>query len=452
MKLINLKFNKTAKCPRGGVRAGVIGAGRSGVAAARLLHRLGARVLLSDHGRVQGGLPKGIEIESGGHSRRLLDCDLLVRSPGVPGHLPVLEQARRKGIPVWSELELASRYTKAKHLIAITGTNGKTTTTTLVGEFFKTTGRRTFVAGNIGAPLAEVAQRTTPSSNVVLEVSSYQLENIETFHPSISAILNITPDHLEHHGSMKAYVQAKARVFENQTKGDVCVLNADDPWCRRLAKRCPARVFLFSRKRKLKSGIYWEGGDVVIRWGGIRGQWLLETNLPGPHNVENILASVAMAMTGGVPLSDIRRVLRGFHGVEHRLELVRTLRGVRYINDSKATNVDSTRVALASFTEPMIVIMGGEGKGAPYAPLKPLLKRNVKRILLIGEDTPVIEKELAGIAPMERRHDLPGAVARAAQIAEPGDSVLLSPACASFDQYKNYEERGRHFKTLVKNL
>jgi len=433
-------------------KVGILGAGRSGMAAARLLKRLGSTVLLSDSGKFKGPRLRGIEVESGGHSRRLLACHLIIRSPGVPGHLPILEQIRRRGIPIWSELELSSRYTHAKTLIAITGTNGKTTTTTLVGELFKAAGRKTFVAGNIGTPLADIALGTPPKSAVVLEVSSYQLEDVHTFHPTISAILNITPDHLEHHGTMKAYAQAKARIFENQTLHDVCVLNADDAWCRRLAKACRARMFWFSRQRVLKQGIYVEGSEVVIRWGKHHHRWPLRTNLPGPHNVENVLASIAMAVAGGVSISIIRRVLRKFQGVEHRLELARTWRGVRYVNDSKGTNVDSTRVALLSFTNPLVVIMGGEGKGSPYAPLKPLIKKVVKRIILIGEDAPRIERELRGLVPMERRQTLEKAVPRAAEIAEPGDVVLLSPACASFDQYKNYEERGRHFKALVRKL
>jgi len=435
-----------------GLKVGIIGAGRSGMAAARFLRRLGARVLLSERGRIHGPLPKGIDVETGKHSSRLLDSDLIIRSPGIPGHLPILKKITRRGIPVWSELELASRYARFKELIAITGTNGKTTATTLVGEFFKTTKNPTFVVGNIGTPLSDVALRTTAKSNVVVEVSSYQLENIRTFHPTVSCILNITPDHLEHHGTMKAYASAKARIFENQTPEDVCVLNADDASCRRLATHCRAKLFWFSRRQKLKSGIYLDGNDVVIRWNKINSRWPLRSNLPGPHNVENILASVAMAVAGGVTFKGIRRVLSTFKGVEHRLEWVRTLRGARYINDSKATNVDSTRVALASFPGPLIIIMGGEGKGSPYAPLRSLIKSRVKRILLIGEDAPQIEKELRGAAPMERLGTLTKAVLRASQVAERDDVVLLSPACASFDQYRNYEERGREFKALVRKL
>ncbi len=470
-----------------GLQVGIIGAGRSGIAAAKFLRRLGASVLLSDRHRIHGAIPTGVKVEFGKHSNRLLDSDLIIRSPGVPSHLPILSKIRRKDIPIWSELELASRYVQASKMVAITGTNGKTTTTTLVGEFFKASGQQTVVAGNIGTPLSETVLRLTPSLSrrerarqrrvrhhptIVLEVSSYQLEDIRTFHPTISAILNVTPDHLEHHGTMRAYAEAKARIFENQTAKDVCVLNADDAWCRRLATRCPARVFWFSRKRKLRQGIYYDASpvlrspspdgrgtgaaqgeaDVVINWHGHHARWPLWSNLPGPHNTENILASVAIAMAGGVPLGAIRRVLAGFRGVEHRLELVRTLRGVRYINDSKATNVDSTRVALASFPGPLIVIMGGEGKGSPYGPLKSLIKSRVKRLLLIGEDTPRIERDLKGTAPTERQRTMAKAVSRASDLARPRDVVLLSPACASFDQYHNYEERGRDFKSFVRKL
>jgi UDP-N-acetylmuramoylalanine--D-glutamate ligase len=433
-------------------RVGILGAGRSGLAAAKLLKRLGARVFLSDRQRKIGPVPAGIEVERGRNSVRLLLTDLLIRSPGVPRDLPILIKARRRGIPIWSELELASRHTRSKEIVAITGTNGKTTTTTLVGEMFRGSGRPTWVAGNIGMPLSAVALRTTPEGIVVLEVSSYQLEDIETFHPTISAILNVTPDHLEHHGTMRAYALAKARIFENQAAQDVCVLNADDVWCRRLARRCRAQVLFFSRQHPLRRGVYFHQGDVVIRWGPRRARWTLRTQLLGPHNVENILASIAMAVAGGVMLSTIRNVLARFRGVEHRLEPVRTLGGVAYINDSKGTNVASTHVALASFREPLVLIMGGEGKGTPYVPLRGLVRKKVKRLLLIGEDAGRIERALGDLVCCERLGKLRRAVARARQVAAAGDVVLLSPACASFDQYRNYEERGRHFKRLVHAL
>lgn len=432
----------------------VLGAGRSGLAAARLLANLGAKVLVSDGGtlKAQPRVPRGVELETGGHSQRILDAELIVRSPGIPDHLAVLKQARQRKIPIWGELELASRLMRPQRMVAITGTNGKTTTTTLVGEFFKAFDKGTEVAGNIGTPLSDIAYKGETPSTLILELSSYQLENVETFHPTISAILNVTPDHLEHHGTMKAYAAAKARIFENQTAAETCVLNADDKICVALAKRCRAKVLWFSRRKLVQSGVAFRGGVVIVQWGKFNARFPLEWALPGPHNIENALAAIGIAVAGGVPLRVIQRELQRFKGVEHRLELVRTLRGVRYVNDSKATNVDSTRVALESFTQPLIVILGGEGKGSSYAPLKPLIKKQARRMLLIGEDAPTLRKELGTVVPYDMTRDMAGAVKRAARIAKPGDVVLLSPACASFDQYTNYEERGRHFKALVRQL
>ena len=435
------------------IKAGVIGAGKSGLAAARLLRRLGAQVLLSEKGVFKGARPAGITIEEGGHSRRLLQSQLLIRSPGVPNRLPILRAAARKKIPLWSEIELAARVLPARAtLIAITGTNGKTTTTTLAGEIFKASGRPTRVGGNIGTPLADLAGRITARTAVVLEMSSYQLEDIHAFHPRLSAILNITPDHLEHHGTLRAYAAAKARIFMNQTRRDVCVLNADDAGCRRLARRCPARIFWFSRKKTLSSGVYLKDGNVHLRWPGRTQQWPLKTLLPGPHNAENVLAAIAIAVAGGVGLAKLRRVLERFPGVEHRLEHVRTIAGADYVNDSKGTNVDSTRVALASFARPILLIAGGQGKGSPYAPLRAAVKQRVRKLLLIGEDAPRLARELGASAPYENLKTMARAVARARALAQAGDVVLLSPACASFDQYQNYEHRGRDFKTLVRRL
>lgn len=437
-----------------GLRVGVIGAGRSGFAAAGFLQKHGARVFISDSQPIKGKMPRGITSESRGHSKRLLESELIIRSPGVSSHLPIIRDLLRLRVPIWSELELASRYLKYRHLIAITGTNGKTTTTTLVGELFRASGQPTLVAGNIGTPLSEVVSRSSSRSRVVTEVSSYQLEDIEDFRPTHSAILNITPDHLEHHGTLRAYAAAKARIFENQTRRDICVLNADDRQCRQLARRCRAKIFWFSRHRLLREGISFDPRTQTIhlRWRKSRVSFPLQTRLPGLHNVENILAAIALAHAGGVSLSTIRRVLARFKGVEHRLEEVRVLHGARYINDSKATNVDSTRVALDAFMDPLLLILGGEGKGAPYAPLKKAIQAKARTLLLIGEDTPVIARELHGAAPMIRVGTMDRAVRRAAQMASPGDVVLLSPACASFDQYHNYEERGRHFKALVRKL
>jgi len=437
-------------------RVGIIGAGKSGLAAAQLLASIGAQVLLSEKGVFNGPRWAGVEIEQGGHSDRLLECDLLIRSPGVPNHIPIIQKARQKKIPLWSEIELAARLIKTSDLIAITGTNGKTTTTTLVGEIFKASKRPTVVGGNIGTPLAALVKRITAKTVVVLETSSYQLEDIHTFHPTISAILNVTPDHLEHHGTLAAYATAKARLFMNQTRKDICVLNADDPVCRRLAKKCKAQVFWFSRKKIVKNGIYYKPaphqGQIVLHWRNHHTGWALKTRLPGPHNIENSLAAIAIAIAGGVPLPIVRRVVERFRGVEHRLEHVRTLNGVDYVNDSKGTNVDSTRVALDSFSRPILLIAGGQGKGSPYAPLRPAIKRQVKRLFLIGEDAARIQKEMGDLVPTEIVKTMARAVQRAHTVAQPHDVVLLSPACASFDQYQNYEQRGRDFKARVHHL
>lgn len=443
--------------PTAFLRAGVIGAGKSGLAAAALLRQLGAYVLLSEKGKLPTGLPRGVETESGGHSSRLLTCDLLVRSPGVPNHLPVLRAASRRGIPLWSEIELGSLLLPDTPLIGITGTNGKTTTTTLVGEIFRQARRLAFVGGNLGTPLADFVRQTPVpplDRTVVLEVSSYQLEDTHRFHPQVSAILNITPDHLEHHGTMARYAAAKAKIFQNQTARDVAVFNADDAWCRRLATRCRARPFWFSRTRPLTRGIFFEPTtkSVIVRWGRFRARWGYDSRLPGPHNIENVLAAVAIALAGGVPLPVIRRAVRRFRGVEHRLEFVRRVAGVDYVNDSKGTNVDSTRVALASFDRPVVLIAGGQGKGSPYTPLRPLVKSRVQQLLLIGEDAGRIRKELGDLVPTSTPGTIAKAVPLARRLAPTGAVVLLSPACASFDQFQNYEHRGRVFKDCVRRL
>lgn len=436
-----------------GKQVGVLGAGRSGQACARLLLRRGAKVLLSDSGHPSVTLAHPqLTLEQGGHSNRLLDCDLLIRSPGVPGDLPILRQAQRHRLTVWSELELAWRLVRPCRTVAITGTNGKTTTTAWVGHVFKACRQPVVVAGNIGTPLSEWVDRVTPRTTLVLEVSSYQLENIEAFHPQAAALLNVTPDHLEHHKTLSAYASAKARLFENQTHRDIAVFNAEDAICRRLARHCSARVWWFSRCHAVPQGFYVRDRQFVFR----RGQRLQaiepKLQIPGGHNVENALAACALAMAGGLELQGVERALGTFTGVSHRLEVVRELRGTRFVNDSKSTNVDSARVALEAFCEPLILIMGGRGKGATYRPLWNLVEEKVKALLLIGEDAPRIATELGGATAVVPCGSLDRAVQEAAAIASPGDAVLLSPACASFDQYRNFEERGEHFRQLVQSL
>lgn len=324
-------------------------------------------------------------------------------------------------------LSLAGRWPSRS--AAITGTNGKTTTTALLGAIFKAAGRPTVVAGNIGVPLCAVVNGVTPATALVLEVSSYQLETAEAFRPTVGAVLNVTPDHLARHGTLGAYAAVKFRLFQSQGRTDAAVLNAKDPWCRRWAASVPGKIYWFRDR--------------------MSGGWLAPQFLPGRHNIANACAAAACARALGVPRSVIAKTLATFRGVEHRLELVRLWRGVRFINDSKATNVDSTRVALESFSNPLYVILGGQDKGAPYAPLAPLLRKKAKSVFLIGEAAKKIERDLAGSVPLKRCETLARAVAQAAQTARPGDVVLLSPACASFDQFDNFEDRGRCFKDLV---
>jgi UDP-N-acetylmuramoylalanine--D-glutamate ligase len=439
-----------------GKKVGVLGRAKSGIAAANLAKALGADVLVSEAAAKAkcgkaASLRKDIRTEFGGHSAQLLDSDIIIKSPGVHQDIDILKKARKKKIPVWSEIELAARLSEPERTVAITGTNGKTTTTALTGEIFKAAGRRTVVAGNIGAPLASAVENIEGTTTVVLEVSSYQLEDSPSFHPEISAILNITPDHLEHHHTMRNYISAKTKIFANQTKKDYCVLNYDDPVLRRLAKQCPATVLFFSRKKVLKTGVYFDGQNVIARIKGKKTVLSGALKIPGLHNRENALAAVAMALAADVEPSVIEKVLAHFPGVEHRIEYVATLRGAEYYNDSKGTNVDSTRVALESFDRPIWLILGGRDKGAPYAPLKKLIKERVRGILLIGEAAAIIRKELKSIATFYDCGTLRQAVKTALHHGRPGDVVLLSPACASFDQFKDYEDRGRKFKQIVKS-
>jgi UDP-N-acetylmuramoylalanine--D-glutamate ligase len=433
-----------------GRRACVVGAGRSGTAAAAFLRRCGAVVALTDSRRLPRSerprLPRDVRVETGGHRLLSETWDLAVVSPGVPERTwrPLAE----KGVPVWGELELGYRaLTLAgrwpRRCAAVTGTNGKTTTTALLGAMMRAAGARTVVAGNIGTPLCEAAEGVTAETALVLEVSSYQLETASAFRPSVGTVLNVTPDHLGRHGTLARYAGVKFGLFRN---GTPAVLNAADPWCVRHGRSSAGRPAWFSVDAAGRVGECVFADGTAFR---VRREELL---LPGRHNLENALAAAACARLMGAPAGAVRRALATFRGVEHRLETVRERRRVRYINDSKATNVDSTLVALRALPGPLWVVLGGEDKGSPYAPLRPWLKRRARAVLLIGEAAGKIERELRGAAPMERCGTLERAVALAAREARPGDTVLLSPACASFDQFRNFEHRGRRFKELVASL
>lgn len=444
-----------------GKRVLVVGLGKSGVAAALFLAARGARVTVSDaksEAQLQDEIPelldRGITVETGKHGERTFrDQDLIVVSPGVPADVPPLQQARRLGIPVIGEIELTARFLVGT-IVALTGSNGKTTTTTLTGEIIASGGRKTLVGGNIGTPAITFVEQAGADTWSVLEISSFQLESIETFRPHIAAILNITPDHLDRHGSMENYVAAKARIFENQTAADFAVLNADDEICRKLGASLRPQVLWFSRRHEVERGAFVREAQIVYRNEGavIEVLPLDEISLKGAHNVENVLAAVAIGMAAGIEPAAIRRAVKEFRAVEHRLEYVTTLRGVAYYNDSKATNVDATIKALESFPGNIHLILGGKDKGSDYTTLHSLLRQRVKRVYTVGAAAAKIESQIASVVPTTSAVTLDVAVRKAADWAVAGDIILLAPACSSFDQFTGYEQRGRVFKDLVASL
>ena len=439
----------------------VVGIGRSGVAAAFFLQERGARVTVSDSKteaqlqlEIAALLDRGISIEAGRHGERTFrDQDLIVVSPGVPSDHPQLQQARSLGIPVIGEVELAFCFLQGK-VIAITGSNGKTTTTTLIGEILAKSGKKTLVGGNIGTPVISLVEKSTPESYMVLEVSSFQLETIQTFRPKVAAILNITPDHLDRHRNFQTYVDAKARIFENQESSDFAVLNEDDATCVTLGDRTRAQVFWFSRKKEVKQGAWVRDGQILFRDGRGQREIMLVSEIPlkGVHNVENVLAAVCAGALMGCEPEQLRSAVRNFKAVEHRLEYVATVQGVEYYDDSKATNVDATIKALESFPANIHLILGGKDKGSDYRVLNDLLRERVKRVYTIGAAAEKIESQIKGAAEIVHTETLDSAVRRAAAVAQPGDIVLLAPACASFDQFQSYGHRGRVFKEVVKSL
>jgi UDP-N-acetylmuramoylalanine--D-glutamate ligase len=438
----------------------VVGLGKSGRAAALFLRRKGAQVTVSDVRSAEALakdipalLEEGIMVEAGGHGlltfRRQ---DLIVVSPGVPLETPELAQARSFGLPVIGELELASRFLKGK-ILAITGSNGKTTTTTLTGEILKEAAIPTLVGGNIGVPVVSMVEASTGETWSVLEVSSFQLESTVEFHPAIAVILNITPDHLDRHGSFENYARAKERIFAAQTPGDCLVLNADNARASEAAGRTVASVHWFSLEHKVRQGAWIEDGYVVHRAQpeDPAEQVIALSKIPlrGEHNVENVLAAVCAARMVGAPIEAIRRAIEKFQAVEHRLEFVAAAHGVEFYNDSKATNVDATAKAVAAFHGGVHLILGGKDKDSDYTTLAPLLHERVIAVYTIGSAAEKIEAQLRGVVSMHSCGTLDGAVSAAAAAARPGEVVLLAPACSSFDQFENYEHRGRVFKQLV---
>jgi UDP-N-acetylmuramoylalanine--D-glutamate ligase len=438
----------------------VVGLGKSGLAAALFLRRRGAQVTVSDIRSAEALakdipalLEEGINVEAGGHGlltfRRQ---DLIVVSPGVPLDTPELVQVRNFGLPIIGELELAARFLKGQTL-AITGSNGKTTTTTLVGEILKSTGLPTLVAGNIGVPVISLIDDSTDDTWSVLEVSSFQLETTREFHPRIAVILNITPDHLDRHGSFENYALAKERIFAAQDESDLVVLNEDNPRAAASASRSKARVYWFSLEHPVPQGAWVDGGQILFR-GSIDAP--VETVMPlnaiplkGEHNVGNVLAAVCASRLAGATPQVIRQAVENFKAVEHRLEYVATINGVEFYNDSKATNVDATAKAIAAFPGGIHLILGGKDKNSDYTLLSDLLRARVKAVYTIGAAAEKIESHLRGVVSIHSCKTLDKAVATAAAAAHPGDIVLLAPACSSFDQFESYEHRGSIFKELV---
>jgi UDP-N-acetylmuramoylalanine--D-glutamate ligase len=444
-----------------GKRVTVVGLARSGFAACKLLAERGARVLATDQNpaeRLRVDLPelsrRGVRLETGGHSQgSFLEADLLVVSPGVDLRLSLVARAMEQGIPVWGEVELASRLTPARFL-AVTGTNGKSTTTSLLGAMLETAGFPCVVAGNIGTALCEVVPGLTSSHWVVAEVSSFQLEAIVSFRPRVAVLLNLAPDHLDRYAALADYYAAKARIFMRQTGEDVAVLNADDPLVLEYAQGLRSRPHLFSRARTVGEGAFLRGAHLVVRGQG-KTEKVCETSairIQGAHNLENSLAAAAAAAAIGVPAGALAAALAGFPGLPHRLELVAEVDGVQYVNDSKGTNVGAVVKSLEGYAGGLILIAGGKDKGGDFTPLRPLVETRVKTLLLIGHAREKIRAQLQGACPMEEAPSLEAAVERAAAIASPGDTVLLSPACASFDMFRDFEERGEVFRRAVLEL
>ncbi len=443
----------------------VIGAGKSGVACANLLTYGGFKVLLSDtlpldklKERLKT-LDGKVEIEVGGHTSKATECGFAVKSPGLPHSNPLIVKLKKNRIPIFSEIETALAFSETADFLAVTGTNGKTTTTVLLGEIMKralkTRGSKAWICGNVGTPASMVAGKAAAGDTIVMEVSSYQLEDSSCLRPLTACVLNITPDHLDHHGTMENYISAKTKVFRFQKKNDACVFNADDAYCRQIAGRCPSRKFFFSSSRKGGRLNAWvEGGRLVFSLDGER-HVLTAPALPGRHNLENAMCAGLMALTRGVDRADIQKTFSAFKGVEHRIEPAGKKRGIAFINDSKATNVDSTLVALRALGKRrrnIWLILGGLDKGNPYFPLAPLISKSVKAVLTIGAASVKIGNELKDAAPIISAGTMAKAVAVALHRGEKGDIVLFSPACASFDQFRDFEDRGRKFKALVKKI
>ena len=444
-----------------GARVVVAGAARSGVALARFLVGRGASVTLSDQRQARDLGPEvaalasqGVAFEFGRHEEStFVGADLAVVSPGVPLSIPPLAAARRKGVRVVAEVEVASWYLEGT-LVGITGSNGKSTTTALAGHLLTAAGRNAVACGNLGTPLIETVEEDAPDRLYVVELSSFQLEGIETFRPHVAVLLNLSPDHQDRYPDTPAYYAAKGRLFMNQTASDHAVLNQDDAGVAHLTRGIAARRHHFSRAGEVAEGAYVRGAGIVLVENGREEPVLPLEDLPlfGVHNQENVMAALLVASLCGVPASQAARGVRSFRGLPHRLERVRDIGGVLWFNDSKATNVGAAAQSIGSFAKDVVLIMGGKDKGGAFADLIPLIRGRVSHLVLLGRAKDAIAQQIGPIVPTILVEDMEDAVAAASVVAVPGGVVLLAPGCASFDQYTGFEARGEHFRTLVNEL
>lgn len=443
----------------------LVGLAKTGVSTIKKLDKLGASIVVTDikpKEKLEDILSQlnglnNIEYILGSHPEDISDIDLTIVSPGVPLDLPFIEKLKESNVKIIGEVELAYTLSNNPIFVGITGTNGKTTTTSLVGEIFKEANRDTYIVGNIGNPVIDTVDYTDKNSVLVTELSSFQLESIDTFRPKVSSILNITEDHLNRHHTMENYINAKARIFENQEKSDFSILNYDDSIVRSLNKNNNASILYFSRQEKIDQGVYLdENNNIVISIDGKQITVLNrnELSLPGDHNLENAMAAILMTYVVGVDLEVIKQVLTTFKGVEHRLEFVTNKNGIMFVNDSKGTNPDSTIKAIGSYERPIILIAGGMDKHSDFTDMMKCATKNVKELVLLGETADKIEASARkeGLENITKVKNMEEAVKKAYELAEDGDVVLLSPGCASWDMYPNFEARGLDFKENIYKL
>lgn len=443
----------------------LVGLAKTGVSTIKKLDKLGANIVVTDikpKEKLEDILSQlnglnNVEYILGSHPEDISDIDLTIVSPGVPLDLPFIEKLKESNVKIIGEVELAYTLSNNPIFVGITGTNGKTTTTSLVGEIFKEANRDTYIVGNIGNPVIDTVDYTDKNSVLVTELSSFQLESIDTFRPKVSSILNITEDHLNRHHTMENYINAKARIFENQEKSDFSILNYDDSIVRNLNKNNNASILYFSRKEKVDQGVYLdENNNIVISIDGKQITVLNrnELSLPGDHNLENAMAAILMTYVVGVDLEVIKHVLTTFKGVEHRLEFVTNKNGIMFVNDSKGTNPDSTIKAIGSYERPIILIAGGMDKHSDFTDMMKCATKNVKELVLLGETADKIEASARkeGLENITKVKNMEEAVKKAYELAKDGDVVLLSPGCASWDMYPNFEARGLDFKENIYKL